>query len=203
MVSPARLLCFTVLLMSTGISATAQTQLLVTRAVGAVVKFDLDRQQVIWRIPDVFPDRAILTSDGRFALWTSFSYDRFINSVAIRDGVTGTVLRYVVERYGPTERLLAHPRRLQVFALGSGPPIHVFDLSGVRTIDRCSAPADMSLTLDGSQLFILCGEHVVVVATDTQRNSNGAVGPLGRLHLGECRRIAIYHAPRQLDLHGY
>jgi Fibronectin type III domain len=159
------------LTITTAVGASAQPQLVVTNA-RYVAGIDLERLQVMWVVPqnlDASPPYAVVaTSDGRFAIWSTSSHSAtgtWSHSLVVRDSLTRMTSRLAAP--GAARKLLAHPRRLQLFALFAGGPLYVADLTGTRAIDACAAPADMSLTLDGGQLFLLCDREVIVVATDT------------------------------------
>jgi hypothetical protein len=129
---------------------------------------DLERRQLTWTSPGLAGD-VVVTSDGRFAIWSGSAFDPQSQvstyHVDIRDVLTGAITR--VPAPALVYRLLAHPRRFQIFALIDRAPIQAIDGNGRRNVDACTAPADLALTLDGRLLFALCDNQVAVVATDT------------------------------------
>ena len=107
------------------------------------------------------------TSDGRYTVWSASKAvggGESEYALGVRDTTSGAVSVFAVPAL---EQLIAHPRRLQVYALTRSTVITI-DPSGLREVGGCETQQDASLTMDGSQLFILCTEgRVIVLDTPT------------------------------------
>ena len=116
----------------------------------------------------------MVSSDGRYATWlrvrppgaAPLAYD-----LAARDVVTGE-MSYLPLTGQPAEWLF-HPRSSRIF-LRFADRIERMDASDVRTLTPCTPISDMSLTLDGNQLFVACSSNtfpssgsVAIVDTET------------------------------------
>ena len=100
------------------------------------VGVDLQQRRLAWSTPS-FGDDVVVTSDGRFAIWSGYAVDPqrpvLTYYVAVRDAMTGTTTRLPAP--ASVYRLLSHSRRLQVFALVQRAPIQAIDGNSQRSID--------------------------------------------------------------------
>lgn len=132
-----------------------------------VISVDLDQSAVAWEIRppiDGFTPTGpvVATSDGRYTVWSAWRWDggKVESALFARETASGAV--WAVPFPAAPEQLIAHPRRTEVYARTNSTLITI-DQSGMRQLNVCVSQQDASLTMDGSQLFILCAEGRVIV----------------------------------------
>ena len=153
--------------------ADAQTQAILAQVAdqwpfpARVISVDLDQSAVAWEIRppiDGFTPAGPVaaTSDGRYTVWSAWRWDggKVESALFARETASGAV--WAVPLPAAPEQLLAHPRRIEVYALTDSTVITI-DESGLREAGVCASQQDASLAMDGSQLFILCAAGRVIV----------------------------------------
>ena len=174
-----------VLVLANSTSTYAQTHVILTNFgstpndTGRITDIDLASGAVNWAMSALSPPleawvpyhAPVISSDGRLAVWMAGQIlRRFLipGGFVARDLVSGEILRGSLPT-GFARDFVGHPRRFVVFA-ATVAGLFIIEPSGFRKIPVCEAPEDMSITLDGSELFVAC-EAGRVVIVDTQREA--------------------------------
>lgn len=142
---------------------------------GRITDIDLDSGSVNWAMSALTPPldgwvpygAPAISSDGRFVVWMAGKIIRqFLihGGFVARDLVTGSVLKGELPG-GFVRDLVGHTRKPMLFATTTLGLI-IIESSGFRQTPACAG--DMAITLDGSELFVACGDGRVQVF-DTQR----------------------------------
>ena len=125
----------------------------------ATMSFDLGALSVEWLAPTPW-FTPLITSDGRYLVAVP-SPAAMLSQLMIRDQVGGWVS--VVPLDGHVARkVLAHPRRLELFALMTDGLVASITTEGVRPLNTCPDSRGMDLSGDGQRLVLVC-EHDIVV----------------------------------------
>ena len=158
--------------------AFAQTQVIVTNAFSPypltssdpplVIGVDPNGPSIDWSVPSGAVGPVAVSADGRFVAWARYGPGTSVTfELAVHDAANGAV--YSLSLPALPAKLLFHPRRLALFVNYvnyANRAIEVIDFTTTPTYSGCATPDDMSLTLDGAQLFVLCRGRVQVLRTD-------------------------------------
>ena len=126
----------------------------------ATMSFDLGALSVEWLAPTPW-FTPLITSDGRYLVAVP-SPAAMLSQLMIRDQVGGWVS--VVPLDGHVARkVLAHPRRLELFALMTDGLVASITTEGVRPLYTCTDSRGMDLSGDGQRLVLLCDDEIVVL----------------------------------------
>jgi hypothetical protein len=126
----------------------------------ATMSFDLGTLSVEWLAPTPWIE-PLFTSDGRYLVAVP-SPAAMLSQLLIRDQVGGWVS--VVPLDGHVARkVLAHPRRLELFALMTDGLVASITTEGLRPLDTCTDSKGMDLSGDGRRLVLVCDHDIVVL----------------------------------------
>jgi hypothetical protein len=148
----------------------AQTQVIVNGLRSAITNVDLETGRTNWQMPCLDPtlftclgdEHMAVSGDGRWALWAASQ--RNAAAWLLRDLVTGNLASG--RAAAPFTEVLAHPRRLQLFATQfSRGSVLIIDPSGAREVRVCGAAGDTAISLNGALLFFSCSNEIVVFDT--------------------------------------
>lgn len=208
-----------ILLMLCAPSALAQTHAVFTglgTRPDTIADFDVATGTLNWEMSRSFPfanwvifRAPAITGDGRFALWPA-SNPHLVGGFVVRDLTTGAMggapfpPSLINSTLDFASLALAHPRRQRIYLPMAGGYMLVMEPAGIRRVAGCFRPLDGAISLDGSRLFVVCDDRVVVFDTITETTIRTVTFPTQAIRVEAnrdgSRMVVLAHAWR-LTLH--